>query len=184
MRVAKKIGIRHLWVDRFCIIQDEKHMRYHVFAGALLWRMDTTCKRRKGKDGRTLHMFPSWSWVGWEGEPDLVWWYYNYPYMRKSHPSPVTLVPHVRMVKTNIETVKGEPVDNSYHKFTEKDCDIECAQPGEHPKIFLPVHKIATPTPPAYSQALYSPILTFQTTRTTLTISEYIAYERGHSPID
>ena len=86
----------------------------------LLWRPSTTIYRRsaKTKDGRAF-LFPSWSWVGWEGNIGMS-------FLCKAHPllwdkdrlaSPITISPMVCWNKTYRDSGALSPISNLYHQF-------------------------------------------------------------------
>jgi hypothetical protein len=86
----------------------------------LLWRPSTTIQRRsvKSKDGRTF-LFPSWSWVGWEGNIGMS-------FLCKAHPllwdqdqlaPPIAISPMVSWNKRCRDTGEPFPISNSYHQF-------------------------------------------------------------------
>jgi Heterokaryon incompatibility protein (HET) len=90
------------------------------FDFGLLWRPNTPCQRRTDADESTVYpAFPSWSWVGWEGNVVLSC-------LKKSHqllldtesssPS-IEIHPMIIWYKTNKLTGGKCRIDNSYYSF-------------------------------------------------------------------
>jgi hypothetical protein len=98
----------------------------------LLWRSITTIHRRnvKSKDDGTF-LFPSWSWVGWEGNIGIS-------FLCKAHPllwdkdqcaPPITISPMVDWNKTRKDTGELSPITNSYHRFRDTTNDLSADLP-------------------------------------------------------
>lgn len=151
------------------------------FAGALLWRKDVSCGRRKDQTGRVIRELPSWSWIGWEGAVDLRWWLHAHPYldlMQAPNLDTVVLHPCIRFSKTEVSTWNTTPVDNSYYNHSDLlGGDVEFALPGAYP-VRLPIPLASSTT---FSPLSYSPILTFRTTCVKLAISTHTTNEDLYS---
>jgi hypothetical protein len=81
------------------------------FDFGLLWRPNTPTQRRLG--------FPSWSWVGWEGNVVLSFLkkYHQLLSYDQNFGLSIEIYPMVVWQKTNKQTREKRRIDNSYHAF-------------------------------------------------------------------
>ncbi len=89
------------------------------FDYGLLWRPNTPLRRRCADASDGSSAFPSWSWLGWEGNVvlsclkkshQLLW-------VKESFGPSIEIYPMVVWHKKNKQTGEGCRIDNSYHSF-------------------------------------------------------------------
>ncbi|OCL05549.1 hypothetical protein AOQ84DRAFT_379477 [Glonium stellatum] len=93
----------------------------------LLWRPNTPVLRRTSAEiDKEYPMFPSWSWIGWEGNVIItnLSRLYQLLWDGRTTDLPIEISPAVVWYKTNKQNGKRASIDNSYHTFQRVGADL------------------------------------------------------------